>query len=100
MNSKAPLIVLAGLTLAACQKGEASEPKPTDTNAPQIVEVAPVKSVVMTSTLSLPGQLLPYESVDLFPKVAGFVQEVRVDRGSQVKKGELLVRINAPELNA
>lgn len=100
MTSKAPLVALVGLALVACQKEEAPGPKPADANAPQAVEVAPVKSAVMSSTLSLPGQLLPYESVDLFAKVSGFVQDVRVDRGSQVKKGQLLVSINAPELDA
>ena len=43
---------------------------------------------------------MPYESVDLYPKVAGFIQEIRVDRGDKVRKGEVLVRLTAPEVVA
>lgn len=53
-----------------------------------------------TYVLELPGELKPYEEVSLFPKVKGFVKTVLVDRGSVVKKGQLLVRLDAPELTA
>jgi len=36
--------------------------------------------------------------VDVYPKVNGFIKEIPVDRGSQVKKGQLLVRLEAPEI--
>jgi RND family efflux transporter MFP subunit len=99
MKTSASLLILAGLGLAGCERGQAqTQAAPAD--KPQAVEVVPVKSAVMASTVALPGQLLPYESVDLFPKVAAFVQDIPVDRGSQVKKGQILVRLNAPELAA
>ncbi len=66
----------------------------------QTVAVVPVKSSLLSTSLELPAQLLPYESVDVYPKVTGFIQEITVDRGSVVHKGELLVRLTAPELGA
>ncbi len=54
----------------------------------------------LQTTISLPAQLIPYESVDIYPKVTGFVQTVTVDRGSRVRQGQLLVRLTAPELNS
>jgi RND family efflux transporter MFP subunit len=54
----------------------------------------------LQTTISLPSQLMPFESVDIYPKVTGFVQTVTVDRGSRVRRGQLLVRITAPELNS
>jgi RND family efflux transporter MFP subunit len=36
----------------------------------------------------------------MFPKVTGFVKTIRVDRGSHVKAGEMLVTLEAPELHA
>jgi RND family efflux transporter MFP subunit len=36
--------------------------------------------------------------VDIYPKVTGFVQTVTVDRGSRVQRGQLLVRLTAPEV--
>lgn len=49
--------------------------------------------------LSLPGKLKPYERVKLFAKVNGFVQKLNVDRGSIVKKGDVLAIVEAPEIN-
>ena len=41
--------------------------------------------------IALPAQLAPYEQVDIYPKVTGFVETVTVDRGSHVHRGQLLV---------
>lgn len=92
----APALLLSSLLLAGC----GSRAQPLQADAPQAVEVVPVKSEVLSTKVPLPGQLLPYESVDLFPKVAGFIQEIRVDRGAKVRKGDLLVRLTAPEVVA
>jgi RND family efflux transporter MFP subunit len=43
---------------------------------------------------------LPYESVEIYSKVTGFVKSIRVDRGSRVKAGELLAELEAPEIVA
>ena len=69
-------------------------------NAPTTVATVPVVSRKLETTISLPAQLVPYESVDIYPKVTGFVQTVTVDRGSHVRRGELLVRLTAPELGS
>ncbi len=69
-------------------------------NAPVAVTIVPVISAKLHTTVSLPAQLIPYESVDIFPKVTGFVQAVTVDRGSRVKRGQVLVKLTAPELSS
>ena len=46
----------------------------------------------------LPAQLTPYEQVDIYPKVTGFVETWPVDRGSRVHRGQVLVQLTAPEL--
>jgi RND family efflux transporter MFP subunit len=48
--------------------------------------------------VTLPGELAPYEQVTIYAKVKSFVKEIRVDRGSRVKKGQLLVVLDAPEV--
>ncbi len=48
--------------------------------------------------LKLPGELRAYQDVAIYPKVQGFVEAVNVDRGSVVKRGQLLIRMSAAEL--
>jgi RND family efflux transporter MFP subunit len=50
--------------------------------------------------LAMPGQLDPYETVAVYPKVTGFVKSIRVDRGSRVRTGEVMAELEAPELVA
>jgi RND family efflux transporter MFP subunit len=45
-----------------------------------------------------PAELLPYEQTDLYAKVSGYVQEMRVDYGDRVKKGDVLAVLWVPEM--
>ena len=49
--------------------------------------------------LTLPGQTLPFDTSTIYPRATGYVAERRVDIGSRVKKGDLLIRIAAPDLD-
>jgi membrane fusion protein (multidrug efflux system) len=51
-------------------------------------------------TVKIQGELKPYLAVDVIARVEGFVEEIRVDRGSSVKKGDVIVRLSAPEMEA
>jgi len=66
----------------------------------QNIELVEVVAKTVDQTVRLPGELLPYQSVDLRARVAGFIERVEVDRGSVVKKGQLLAVLSAPEMNA
>ena len=57
-----------------------------------------VRKSGLSSTVKLPGQLAAYQEVSIFPKVNGYVKNVKVDIGSYVKKGQLLMTLEAPEL--
>jgi len=66
----------------------------------QTVEVVSVTSQKLATVFTLPAQLIAFETVDIYPKVSGFIDMIRVDRGSHVHKGELIIRLSAPELLA
>ncbi len=68
--------------------------------AAQSVETVRVVSRTVERKTSLPGELSPYLAVNLYARVSGFVDQVTVDRGSLVKKGQSLVTLVAPELAA
>ncbi len=50
--------------------------------------------------LTLPGQTDPFDVATIYPRATGYIAERRVDIGSPVKKGDLLARIAAPDLDA
>lgn len=69
-------------------------------SGPLEVPVVPVVVKHLEERVRLPGELQPFLSVDLYPKVTGILDWIGVDRGSQVKKGQILARLTAPELTA
>jgi membrane fusion protein (multidrug efflux system) len=68
--------------------------------AAQTSDLVAVISKAVSRTVDLPAEIQPYLSVALHAKVAGYVQRVLVDRGSKVKKGDLLAELTAPEMAA
>ena len=74
--------------------GQPAAPGPTAIDVVRVIE-RPV-----AVTLEMPGELEPYESVAVVPKITGFVKRIPVDRGSRVRTGDLLVELEAPELIA
>ena len=64
------------------------------------VDTAKVVAQALEKTVTIPGDLTPYLGVNLSARVSGFVESVPVDRGSWVKRGQLLARISAPELRS
>jgi membrane fusion protein, multidrug efflux system len=52
----------------------------------------------LTGDLHTPGELIAYQQVDLYAKENSFVKKLYVDVGSEVRAGQLLVGLEAPEL--
>jgi RND family efflux transporter MFP subunit len=99
------LVKIAAVMLsAACNSSQADVTRTAGATsaspATLSVEVTKVVSKPLDTSAHLEGELTPYESVDLYARVSGFVADVRVDRGSHVRKGDLLATIVAPELHA
>src|SRR3990172_2976875 len=68
--------------------------------APSAVETAKVVARALDKVVTIPGDLTPYQGVNLNARVSGFVESLAVDRGSWVKRGQVLATIPAPELRA
>jgi RND family efflux transporter MFP subunit len=62
------------------------------------VERVRLERSALPELVKLPGQLASFEEVSIFPKVNGYVKDVWVDVGSRVRKGQLLMELEAPEL--
>src|SRR5206468_1854859 len=64
----------------------------------QKIEFVTVTSKAVSRSVDLPGEFEPFMSVSLHARVAGYVERVAVDRGSNVKQGDGLVELSAPEM--
>ena len=92
--------VVGVLVLALSRRGaEAKErqQRATVLDSGPVVRLAPVELSNAERTLGIPGEVRAWNQATLYSKVAGYVREVLVDKGSRVKKGDLLARLESPE---
>jgi RND family efflux transporter MFP subunit len=64
------------------------------------VRLADVKRSSGVRHLVLQGEARPYAEVTLYAKVAGYLRDLRVDKGDRVKANQVLATVIAPELDA
>jgi membrane fusion protein (multidrug efflux system) len=98
-------ILMAAFAIQSCgsseEKKEEKEKKADSTAAPVIItEAFPLQKGTLTSHLDLPGELTAFQQVDIYAKVSSFVKTLSVDVGSEVRAGQLLATMEAPELNS
>ena len=63
------------------------------------VQVAQAKREDGPVPFTLPGTVSAFDQATLYARATGYIAERRVDIGSRVKQGDLLVRISAPDLD-
>ena len=59
-----------------------------------------VKKQAIQRQLQLSAELLPLEKAEIVGKMQGYIRRINVDIGDRVKKGNVLVLIDAPEMLA
>lgn len=91
-------LVLALSLLSSCSSSESSEVKTENkqSQAPNY-QFGVVSKQKIGQNIQLPGEFLPFQEVSIYPKATGFVQKVLVDRGSNVRTGQVLMVLEAPE---
>ena len=82
--------------LFSCNSNKESEKKET----PKAIETCSVTYEKPMKNITLPGELKAFNEVDIYAMVNSLVNNVLVDRGSVVRKGESIVLLDAPELDA
>lgn len=81
----------AGVQREAEQRRTAAEAGPR-------VRVVAVRPGGAERVLELPGESAPFVSASIYAKTSGFLKEIRVDKGSVVKAGQVLAVLESPEL--
>jgi len=95
MNRPVIFFVLAAIAGCTDKKSQLISATTRDS-----VGVFVLKKEPVTKALSLPAELHPWERAELFAKVEGYVRELKVDIGRRVKKDDILIIIDAPEVIA
>jgi multidrug efflux pump subunit AcrA (membrane-fusion protein) len=69
-------------------------------NALPIVEVQMVRTASSEQELTLPGTVTPLRSAHIYARASGYLKARYVDLGDEVRTGQLLGTISAPDLDA
>src|ERR1700756_5448925 len=85
-------------TTGCGHSGESSESASAD--AVPRAAVVEARRAPLSNTLSIAGEFLPYQEVELHAKVAGYIRDINVDIGDRVHKGQVLAVLEIPELTA
>jgi len=90
------VIIMFSLLLASCSRKEnnTSEKKSDAVT----YHLYAVKTQAIATTLRLPAQLNPFYEVSIYPRVTGYIKTLPVDIGSVVKEGQLLMEMEAPDV--
>jgi RND family efflux transporter MFP subunit len=95
-------LIVAAVVAKRARAGSANNASETstDVNHAPYAAVAPVKRETIATSLSIAGQFIPYQNVELHAKVAGYIKNIYVDIGDRVHTGEVLAVLEIPELVA
>jgi membrane fusion protein (multidrug efflux system) len=91
-------LLAAGLFITSCSSGSKEEKKTATDNPPP--EMATVALLQPENTLSFPGELESFYATEIFPKINSYIKTIHVDIGDRVKEGQLLVDLEAPEIES
>ena len=97
-----PACLFSLVSLYSChpEKERAAKETTVKTEAPAATEVVPIEKGKLSSTVKIPGELIPFRDVEIYAKENSFVKKIYVDVGSEVKAGQLLVSMDAPEITS
>ena len=93
-------ILLPALGLALLTACGHEEKKTAVAGSVPVVHAVAVQSLQPSLQTVLPGELKPWNKTNIFPRVKGYIGMVKADRGTVVRKGQVLAVLEAPELVA
>ena len=90
------LLIFGAAFLAGCGAGKQANADTT--------EEAPTASVVkvtrgnLANTLEIASEFQPFQEINVYAKVSGYVQKLNVDWGTHVRTGDVMAILEIPEL--
>ena len=96
-GTAAVLVVVTGIR--AREDSSAKLREWTDNQAIPTVAVVLPDARALAATLELPGRLEAYSRAPIFARVSGYLKSWSADIGAQVKAGQVIAEIEAPDLD-
>lgn len=87
-------LITAGL-LAGCGSGEKTS---ADTASATPVAVVKVVRRNISNKLEIASEFQPFQEIDVYAKVSGYIQKLNVDWGTHVREGQVMAVLEIPEL--
>ncbi|MBV8833443.1 MAG: efflux RND transporter periplasmic adaptor subunit [Acidobacteriaceae bacterium] len=94
-------IMLLLFACGSCSRaGNAESPAAEEQHVATTVGVAKVERHMLERQLTVSSELVPFQEIEVYAKESGYVNQLLVDFGSRVKKGQLMAVLEIPELAA
>jgi RND family efflux transporter MFP subunit len=88
----AAALIVAAILLGGCG-GDGDK-----ANAAPSAGVVKVTRENLASTLEIASEFQPFQEIEVYAKVSGYIRKLEVDWGSHVKQGQVLAVLEVPEL--
>jgi RND family efflux transporter MFP subunit len=90
------VVGVSWVSTSCAKKSEAVED--AKATAATVVPVVRAGRHDLSTDITLTGEFVPYQEVDVMAKVSGYVQSIKVDIGDRVREGEVLAQLEVPEM--
>ncbi len=90
------LAVLCVVAVAGC--GSMEKPKVVRASSAPDAAVVPVTRQNFSNRLDIASEFQPYQEIDVYAKVSGYIKKLYIDYGTRVRQGQLMAVLEIPEL--
>lgn len=94
------IVALVLIKIFVIDKNKKAAQGPPGKQAPAPVTVTVVKNAMVSNNIIITGDVIANEEVELRPETSGKIVQINFSEGSNVRKGQLLVKINDADLQA
>ncbi len=98
MRSRLLVLVMSLILLGNCAKQEQTVSANASSNSPVSVAAVRVARCDLTGAITLTGEFVPFQEVEVMAKVAGYIRAIHVDIGDRVRRGQVLATLEVPEM--
>jgi RND family efflux transporter MFP subunit len=94
----AVLAAALNITVVSCGRHEVAADSSAAQSEPQTVPVVKATLDNLSGSITLTGEFIPYQEVDVMAKVTGYIRNINVDVGDRVGQGQVLATLEIPEM--